>query len=78
MLNRLPLGSCPARSAAAVTLDDRFVAELTGPLGVGVEVDDPPEEAVEAFVPLLPWREAICALTRLRACWLAMLAKPVV
>lgn len=58
-----------------MTLDDRFVAELTGPLGVGVEFDDPPEEAVEL---LLPWRAAICALTRLRACWLAMLARPVV
>ena len=54
MLNRLPLGSCPARSAAAVTLDDRFVAELTGPLGVDFEVDAPPEDAVEVFELLLP------------------------
>jgi len=54
------------------------VAELTGRLGVDVALGDPPDDAVELFELPLPWRAAICELTRLSARWLAMPANPVV
>lgn len=74
MLNKLPLGIWPAKSAAAVGPDKRFVAELIGTLEVDVEV--PELEAVDVL-EFVPCREAIWAFTRLSARWLAMPARPV-
>lgn len=85
MLNKLPLGTWPAKRATAVVPDRRFVAELTGTLEAeldvpefdALELDAPELEAVDVL-ELLACAEAIWAFTRLSACWLAMPARPVV
>jgi hypothetical protein len=108
MLSRLPAGSSPARSEAAVPSDWRFTAplcrrlsvelvaaELEAELGAELEAEEVLEAAPEDAVPELaaalepepaevdvPRTEVtavlICAFTRASACWLAMLARPVV
>jgi hypothetical protein len=69
MLNKLPLAIRPAKSAAAVGPDRRFVAELTGTLEAELDApgfDAPKLDAVEVLDPF-PWIEAIWAFTRFSA-----------
>ena len=93
MLSRLPTGSSPANSEAAVAVDWRFTAELVGTLstgwvwGLGAEdplAEEPSEAELEdALAPVeLPTAEVSadvnCEVTRFNASLFAMLARPVV